>query len=92
MTERTSNGQFTSADSMRLVKYDIDPESGCWIWAKCLSADGYGIQVRGVNGKQFTLLAHRFVYELLKGPIPEGLQLDHLCRKGPASTPATSNR
>lgn len=51
-------------------------ESGCWIWCGSLGRGGYGKV--GHYGK--TLLAHRFVYTELVGPIPRGLQLDHLCR------------
>lgn len=47
-------------------------ESGCWIWLGALSEKGYG----HVNGK----IAHRVNYEFHKGPIPDGLQLDHKCR------------
>lgn len=53
------------------------PELGpCWIWRGPPEKDGYGRL--GVNGK--TVKAHRFAYELLAGPIPEGLVPDHLCR------------
>jgi hypothetical protein len=38
------------------------------------------------NGVRF--LAHRFVYEFLIGPIPAGLQLDHLCRVPACVNPA----
>lgn len=48
--------------------------SGCWLWTGS-TANGYG-QAR-VGGK--TVRAHRASYELLVGPIPEGLTLDHLC-------------
>lgn len=48
----------------------------CWIWTGS-SATGYGV-FKGNNKRQGP--AHRFAYELLVGPIPEGLQLDHLCR------------
>lgn len=51
-------------------------ESGCWIWDGCRARGGYGKVSR--NGK--TMMAHRFVYTELFGPIPDGLQLDHLCR------------
>ena len=55
----------------------IMPESsGCWIWIGCTNAGGYG-QVR-MSGR--TKTAHRVIYELLRGAIPEGLDLDHLCR------------
>ncbi len=49
---------------------------GCWIWAGAKSDRGYGqIQVAGK-----TAYAHRTGYELIAGAIPEGLQIDHLCR------------
>lgn len=49
----------------------------CWIWLlKRNGTNGYG--VLRVGGKEW--LAHRWHYEQAKGPIPEGLQLDHLCR------------
>lgn len=50
----------------------------CWIWAPALNK-GYG--VLGRPGKYGgACQAHRFAYQLLIGPIPEGLHLDHLCR------------
>lgn len=54
----------------------VDTSGECWRWTAALSTDGYG--TIGVDGR--TVKAHRFSYELLKGPIPSGLQLDHLCR------------
>jgi HNH endonuclease len=48
----------------------------CWWWTGCLTNHGYG--VASWNGKQRP--AHRVFYELRKGPIPEGLAIDHLCR------------
>lgn len=50
---------------------------GCWLWTGNLQSGGYGHAMVG-NGRG--ALAHRHVYELLVGPIPEGLHLDHLCR------------
>jgi hypothetical protein len=49
---------------------------GCWEWSAAKQSGGYG-QVRIHDA---ALYAHRLVYELLRGPIPDGLQLDHLCR------------
>lgn len=47
----------------------------CWIWTRC-KREGYGtIQI-----DKKPVYAHRFSYELHKGPIPEGLELDHICR------------
>lgn len=47
-------------------------DDGCWLWTGGRHSTGYGSD----GGR----LAHRVVYELLVGPIPRGLQLDHLCR------------
>ena len=47
----------------------------CWIWNGCVR-NGYGL----FRYKEKVIGAHRFSYELLRGPIPKGLQLDHLCR------------
>lgn len=48
----------------------------CWEWIGALSDEGYGrFQLYGS-----TVYAHRFAYENIVGPVPSGLQLDHLCR------------
>jgi hypothetical protein len=49
------------------------PELGpCWLWTACVGSNGYG-QFDGTT-------AHRFSYQEAHGPIPPGLQPDHLCR------------
>lgn len=48
----------------------------CWLWEAGQQGEGYGSFK--INGRH--IQAHRFSYELLIGPIPEGLELDHLCR------------
>lgn len=48
----------------------------CWLWTGALNASGYG--VFGVDGR--TVYAHRYAYAALVGPIPDDLELDHLCR------------
>ena len=50
--------------------------TGCWLWQGYVVRNGYG-QVRMGKSNRYV---HRVVYELLKGPIPDGLTLDHLCR------------
>ena len=49
---------------------------GCWRWTAARVQDGYG-QFK-FNGRMVG--SHRFAYEQYVGPIPEGLQIDHLCR------------
>lgn len=61
--------------SRKRTKYDVH-ENGCWIWR---SVDSSGYATGSANGKRTTLI-HRAMYEMLRGPIPSGLHLDHLCR------------
>ena|SRR3990167_2193557 len=57
----------------------------CWKWLGHKNVAGYGtIRIRGTKAS----LAHRIVYEFLRGPIPEGLTLDHLCRVRDCVNPA----
>lgn len=60
---------------------DLGP---CWIWRASICGVGYGHL--GVDGK--TRDAHRISYLLLTGPIPEGYEIDHLCRVRPCVNPA----
>lgn len=60
-----------------MEKVIVDP-AGCWLFTGA-RASGYGrIGMGGHSGG--VAPAHRVVYEALVGPIPEGLDLDHLCR------------
>jgi hypothetical protein len=56
----------------------VEKTDGCWLWTGYRDRSGYGFAGRR--------LAHRVAYEWTKGPIPTGLDLDHLCR-----TPACVN-
>lgn len=55
----------------------IDAQGDCWEWAGYRNPDGYG---RFNPSRRATVNAHRYAYELLVGPIPDGLVADHLCR------------
>lgn len=56
-----------------------EPNSGCWIWAGTTQRNGYGHHRYGGRGGP-SELAHRFSYRIHKGEIPNGFDLDHLCR------------
>jgi len=63
--------------SFELILKEVQAgETKCWLWNRSVRSDGYGTYY--ANGKQN--YAHRFAYETLVGPVPEGMQLDHLCR------------
>jgi hypothetical protein len=64
-------------------KFIPEPNSGCWLWTGS-QCSGYGIVMRpraghGVRARSRQLLAHRLAYEAANGPIPDGLQIRHIC-------------
>lgn len=60
----------------------VDKTGGCWLWTGPQAGRGfrerksYGVFSIGER----KVYAHRYAYELLVGPIPDDLELDHLCR------------
>lgn len=58
------------------ARWTPEPNTGCWLWTGGLMNRGYGKLCFGDG----TRLAHRVSWELHRGPIPEGLVLDHVCR------------
>ncbi len=56
--------------------YSPEPNTGCWLWTGALNRAGYGL----FHSRSGSNIAHRVSYELHRGPIPDGLTLDHLCR------------
>jgi len=62
-----------------VVKWDV-LENGCWQWNHAIMPNGYGRIAWGTRADRHQAYAHRFVYEWMRGKIPVGLQLDHLCR------------
>ena len=61
-----------------LLKFDEEPNTGCWIWKGGKTVDGYASFARG--GRNGMTLGHRFAYKTFREPIPVGLEIDHLCR------------
>jgi hypothetical protein len=54
----------------------VNKTDGCWLWTAGTRCNGYGrFEMMGV-----TYAAHRLSYMLCVSPIPDGLQIDHLCR------------
>lgn len=66
----------------RLVANTHEPENGqgCWLWKGKLDRWGYArvsVHLPGVGTRN--RMAHIEMYKLVVGPVPEGLELDHLC-------------
>lgn len=65
---------------------DLGYKTPCWPWTGRISVYGYGrIKNRRNHGGVQDPMAHRFVYEQVVGPIPEGMTLDHLCHNADQS-------
>jgi hypothetical protein len=56
-------------------RYEMVPESGCWIWTGALDMYGYG----AISISRIQRQAHRVAWRLLRGGIPDGLFVCHHC-------------
>jgi hypothetical protein len=65
------------------LKVDVRDPDDCWPWTQSCGSHGYGQTWDG----RTVLLAHRVAFELAKGPIPDGLTVDHKCRFRPCCNP-----
>lgn len=70
-----------------MARVRVDETSGCWIFTGAISTSGYGRVGLGARSEGLAQ-AHRVTYEHLVGPIPEGLDIDHLCRVRACVNPA----
>lgn len=66
-------------------------EEGCWEWRAYRKPNGYGqfyvhTSRRSPGGRRPSY-AHRVAYEHFVGPIPQGLEIDHLCRNRGCANP-----
>lgn len=67
------------------VEIDMSDVDKCFPWGGWVDKHGYGIVKLGRRGN---FKAHRVAYALIRGPIPAGLTLDHLCRNKRCCNPA----
>lgn len=61
-------------------KVDRSDPDGCWIWLAARAGPNRTDQYGSFWNGERNVGAHRFSYELANGPVPAGLDLDHLCR------------
>ena len=75
MPNQHTSGTYGMSTPERFFSY-VDFTDTCWLWTGGIDKDGYGkFWWHGQTGR-----AHRWVYGFCVGPIPDGLQIDHLCR------------
>jgi hypothetical protein len=63
----------------KFLPEDRGHSTPCWMWQLWTTHEGYGKLSITRDRKVTSKLAHRWMYERFKGPIPVGMQLDHLC-------------
>lgn len=68
------------------LRVQQDEATGCWVWIGARWPRGYG--KLSMPGTQKRVAAHRWGYEQLVGSIPDGMELDHLCRNHSCVNPA----
>jgi hypothetical protein len=59
-----------------MARHIVNAETGCWEWNRALDAYGYGAIT--ADGRRWK--AHRLAYHLFKGPVPDDMAVDHMCR------------
>jgi hypothetical protein len=67
---------FNETMEPKLLAKRLVMPSGCWQWTCAISTHGYGV----TNFERKQLRAHQAAYRVWRGEVPEGMQIDHLCR------------
>ena len=91
---RTMEDRFWSKVDLNGPLPERRPELGrCWQWTAAVSSSGYGNFLRS---KGVYVNPHRLSWEMARGPVPPGMQLDHLCHNrlcvNPAHMRAVTNK
>lgn len=63
-------------------------DDGCWLWTGPRKNCPNGVQYGSTSHQGKAIAAHRLAWMLFRGPIPEGLHIDHLCRVTRCVNPA----
>lgn len=84
MNTRTHDGKFGCVPLLERLASKIEKTDSCWVWTASRDGNGYGnFSYLGKCRK-----AHRVVYEAYVGKIPDGLEIDHLCRNTSCVNPS----
>lgn len=68
--------EFLDSETLDRFWSKTDLTGPCWVWKGVLNHSGYGFFK--LNNKN--IQTHRLSYQIYKGKIPQGLEIDHLCR------------
>lgn len=67
---------------------NVDKTGDCWLWTGYIKPNGYATFYPGGGRHVDKIYVHRFAYELTRGHIPDGLEIDHLCNVRHCVNPA----
>lgn len=67
---------MTRRDYIHVLRRTYVTSKGCWIWRGSKHDKGYARVY--FKGKMYS--GHRFMYELFRGNVPNGLEMDHSCK------------
>ena len=76
INEQTPMRVWVRVDTTGPASFIRGHPSRCWLWTGGVTPAGYG----RVKWDHADVTVHRLTWEWKNGPIPDGLQLDHLCR------------
>lgn len=91
---RALNGRSSGSTPIplrdRIIASTVIDDNGCWIWQLSVNELGYPTMMVGkwYAGKVTCQKAYRIAYLEFVGEIPDGLELDHLCRVPRCCNPA----
>lgn len=79
-----------TSELTRLHRWEtkVSKTNTCWLWTGSRSAAGYGTFMWDAGPPCLRITAHRASYRLFIGPIPDGHEVDHLCRVRHCVNPA----
>lgn len=81
-------GRFSDPDKYLWEHIDKKHPSGCWVYSGAVDQHGYGRPAKIFPDRvKRRYYAHRRVYEIECGPIPEGMHVLHKCDNPPCCNP-----
>lgn len=66
----------------------VDTSGDCWLWTGYVKPNGYASFYPGGGRHVSKVYAHRFSFEIHRGPIPDGMEIDHTCNTRSCVNPA----
>lgn len=70
----------TVPPAVRVLRRAVRQPTGCLLFEHSINGSGYGYVGVGTGVERRKQAAHIVVYEATHGPVPDGLEIDHLCR------------